>query len=84
MIEGKALKVKRIKVSYDNKEAFAGYSEDKATEGADALISFIVKGIKANRIADLIVDNKPASIIKITASEYIDNMYNFQIKFKVT
>ena len=83
MKQGKAVKIRRVSVIYNNDQHIkAGYSRHAAQDNSDAQISFMPKMKKPLSMTHLIVKGKKARIDKATRSEYISGMWNFQITFE--
>jgi len=83
MIKGKALTVDLKQVEsicgYNGK---AGYKEGDVGHEATAKLSFMPKTIKIGKIKELTVDGRRAAILKTVASQYINGMYTFFIKYE--
>jgi len=83
MIKGKALKVDRKPVqSICGFDGMAGYESGDVGHGAEAKLSFMPKTIKIGKIKELTVDGRRAAILKTVASQYINGMYTFFIKYE--
>ncbi len=81
MIIGKAIKIPRKAVVFNDKEYMAGYSEKDAEDDADALVSFMPACLRPKKITEMTIEDKKAKIVKVSPSLYIKGMWNFNIKF---